>query len=205
MTKFELIENMINNHFENDGWNIYKFETAYWNEIVGEVEGYTGAFFDAHIIEYMSGLFTQYENNKQTKQTKKGDEMTTKIETLKAAYDASNAVLMAFERMDNEMKAAPQHVKNALHAAYEVASAQYEIDRKAYMVVMNEFNALQAVETHNRELYLEISAFFNNLKDDTGEGFILQQSVLDALTCAEYEAREHWMDAEKKLNAFKMQ
>jgi hypothetical protein len=103
------------------------------------------------------------------------------------------------------MKNAPQSVKNAFYTAYEVASAQYDSDRKAYMTVMNELNTLQAVETHNRELYLEISTFFNNLKDDTGEGFILQQSVLDALTCAQYEAREHWMDAEKKLNAFKMQ
>lgn len=131
--------------------------------------------------------------------------MTTKIEALKTAYETSSAALTAFDRIADDMKAAPQSVKNAFYEAYEVASAQYESDRKAYMVAMNELNTLQAVETHNRELYLEVSTFFNNLKDDTGEGFILQQSVLDALTCAEYEAREHWMDAEKKLNAFKMQ
>lgn len=202
MTKFELIENMINNHFNNDGWDIYKFETKYWNEIVDEVDGYTGAFFDAHIIEYMGELFTQYENNKQTN---KGDDMTTKIEALKTAYEVSSAALTAFDRIADDMKTAPQSVKNAFYTAYEVASSQYEIDRKAYMTVMNELNTLQAVETHNRELYIEISNFFNNLKDDAGEGFILQQSVLDALMCAEYEARTHWMDAEQKLNAFKMQ
>lgn len=131
--------------------------------------------------------------------------MTTKIETLKAAYDASNAVLMAFERIETEMKTAPQNVKNALYAAYEVASSQYESDRKAYMTVMNELNALQAVETHNRELYLEISAFFDNLKDDAGEGFTLPKTVYENLERSVYESKMHWHDAEKKLNAFKMQ
>jgi hypothetical protein len=199
MTKFELIENMINNHFENDGWNIYKFETAYWNEIVDEVEGYTGAFFDAHIIEYMSGLFTQYENNKQTK---KGDDMTTKIEALKTAYETSSAALTAFDRIADDMKAAPQSVKNAFYTAYEIASSQYESDRKAYMMVMNELNALQAVETHNRELYIEISAFFDNLKDDTGEGFTLPKTVYENLERSVYEAKMHWHDAETKLATF---
>jgi hypothetical protein len=128
--------------------------------------------------------------------------MTTKIEALKSAYETSNATLASFDRIADDMKGAPQSVKNAFFAAYEIASTQYETDRKAYRIAQNEMNTLTAVNDHNRDLYFQISEFFNNLKDDEGEGFILQQSILDALTCAEYEAREYWHDSIRNLESF---
>lgn len=71
MKKIDIVENMINDHFQNDATNLYHFERLHFQTIENDIDAMDYDFFDKNIVQYMAAKFADYET--------KGEKMNKKI------------------------------------------------------------------------------------------------------------------------------
>lgn len=101
MKKIDIVENMINNYFENDASNLYYFEKLHFQTIENDIDEMDYNFFDKNIVQYMAVKFEQYEKTK-------GEKMNKKIgyNTLIDIYTGlknSNINVLSFNSDDNHI------------------------------------------------------------------------------------------------------